>query len=140
MRCLIDTGIYLDVFLDRKPLSTESSELITTLIKNNHTIFTSPDSFKEIYNYAYRKTHDVELSKNLIQKVYSVTNKIIDIQGDDIVNAMFVDGNYEDNIIIEATKRNKVDAIITRNTENFSYKGITVFSPDEVLLYLKTNK
>ena len=140
MRCLIDTDIYLDVFTDRKPFVSESSELLSTLIKNNHIIFTSPKTFREIYNYAFRKTRDIELARNIVQKVYGVTNKIIDINGDDTINAMMMEGDYENNMIIASAKRNKLDAIITRDGENFSYKGITVFSPDEVILYLKNVK
>ena len=136
MYALVDTCVFMDIFFQREKLYDSSLEVFKKLKENKCKIYVSPTTLKDLYYFSKKATHNNKLANEIVNRIYSVTNKIIDITADDAISALYDEGDYEDNLIIESAKRNMLDCIITRNIKDYNNKGIPVFSPEDILKYL----
>lgn len=67
--------------------------------------------------------------------LYSSISKIISINNDDAIEALYMDGDYEDNILAQTSKSNMCDAIITNNKKDFEGKDVVALTPEEYIRY-----
>lgn len=137
MKLLIDTNIFLDVLFMRPGLADGSQKLLYSLRPNNDQAFVNASSLKDIFYFANKGYKNKEKAIELIQTIYSCVSKIIDCSANDAINALYEDGDYEDNMLRQSALRTFCDAIITRNTKDFAKKDIPCLTPEE---YLKIRK
>lgn len=135
MRVLIDTNIFLDILLKRDGLYEESSSVIRILKRNRDQIFVNVSTLKDIYYFANKAFHSKELARKYIVKLYSQITKLVSYTTDDAINAIYNDGDFEDNTIIQSAIRTTCDAILTRNTKDYINKGVPVLTPTELIRY-----
>lgn len=131
MYVLVDTCVFMDLFTEREPYHQDALNFFMKIKETKSKIFVAPTTFKDIYYFAFKNTHDKEYCSNLISKIYSACNKVLDITADDTINALFSDGDFEDNILIEAAKRKLLDCIVTRNIKDYKDKNIRILTPKE---------
>lgn len=134
MRLLVDTNIFLDILLERDELSKESISFLRNTKVNKDQIYINAASLKDIYYFAFKRFHDKDLAHEYINDIYSKVNKVISLSADDAIEAIYADGDFEDNCLVESAERTMCDAIITRNIKDFQNKNIPVLTPT---LYLK---
>ncbi len=133
---LLDTDVLLDFYLDRKPFSDDSLQLLLKCEQKQCRAFITPLIVANTY-YILRRhaTHNF-----VVERLQILLNTITVLTMDQkqvfaALDSKFTD--FEDALqYFYAIQSNKVDAIITRNTKDFKQSKIPVFSPQEFLATL----
>ena len=136
MKLLLDTNIYLELFLKR-----ENYLLIKNLFflfyRNNLETYITTQSLRDIEFILRRQLHDYKIAKLLQHKAYEITSKVISISNDTAIDALFSNfADYEDALQSFAAEESNIDAIITFNKKDYLNKSIPTFSPQEIFNYI----
>ena len=137
MKIMVDTNIFLDVLLDRMPLSDSSSELLS--LCENHKLdgFVSASCITDIFYIVRKSMHSTEMAYQAIGKIFQIV-KICSVTNHDIFNAYLIHAkDFEDCLLAVCAKSNACECIITRNKKDFSEFGIPLFTPEEILSTIK---
>ena len=133
---LIDTDVLLDFYLDRKPFSEDSLQLLLKCEQKQFRAFITPVIIANTY-YILRRhaTHHYVVER---LQILLHTISVLAIDQKQVLAALdskFTD--FEDALqYFSAIQSNKVDVIITRNTKDFKLSKIPVFTPQEYLATL----
>ena len=135
MRILVDTNVYLDLFLDR---NTISKEFFTICKRERKQLFVTSMSLRDIGYISHQYFHSETESKKILLKTYQLCSKVIGISADAAISSIYSDvKDYEDSLIIEAAKESFIDLIITNNIKDFAKSGIPVLSPKDFVNIFK---
>jgi predicted nucleic acid-binding protein len=133
---LIDTDVLLDFYLDRKPFSDDSLQLLLKCEQKQLKAFVTPVIIANIYYIFTQKASQqfvIDQIKQLLKFV-----EILNMDQKQVLAALdskFKD--FEDALqYFSAYHHNKIEAILTRNTKDFKHSKIPVFSPREFLATL----
>lgn len=133
MDLLIDTNIFIDVFLQRKPFEELSKKIFQMCILKEHKGFIAPHSFTNMF-YILRKSFKQKDLRNLLLGV-TENFKIATLDKQKIINALlrsnFLD--FEDCLQDECAVDLKLDYIITRNIKDFENSKIKALTPEEFI-------
>lgn len=133
MRLLVDTNIFLDILLKRDNLYEGSKEFFYSAHANRDQTVVNAASLKDIYYFVMKGLHDKKEAVRVVFKVHNTVCKVIDCSADDAINAIFEDGDFEDNVLRQSSLRNMCDAIITRNKKDFHKNDMPCFTPEEYM-------
>ena len=135
-KIFIDTDIFLDTILDRKPHKDSSNKLINLCERNEIGGYTSSLVIANIY-YIINKIANHQKAIHAISKIRSLVTVLSfnDKEIGESINAEF--GDFEDGAQYFIAINNKIDCIITRNTKDFQKANISILTPKEFLLALK---
>lgn len=135
-KIFIDTDVFLDTILDRKPHSVSSNELLNLCEHNEIEGFTSSLVLANIY-YIINKIASRQKAISAISKIRSlvVVLSFTDKEIGESINAEFQD--FEDGIQYFIAINNKIECLITRNTKDFQKASISILTPKEFLQALK---
>ena len=130
---LIDTDVLLDFYLDRKPFSDDSLQLLLKSEQKQFRAFITPVIVANTY-YILRRhaTHNF-----VVERLQILLNTITVLSMDQkqvlaALDSKFTD--FEDALqYYSALNSNKIDAIITRNVKDFKKSALPVFSPAEFI-------
>ena len=138
MRVLVDTNVFLDAILKREPFFEDCKEFFTYFKNNRHFLYISSMSFRDI-EYVLRKVEkDPFERKRGLSSIYSFVHKIVNLGADDVINNLFNDyKDFEDGLLVESAKNNMLDAIVTNHIKDFADVDFPVFTPKEIVDYLK---
>lgn len=135
MRYLVDTNVYLELFLKRENMESALSFFKTAAIKHDETYVTSL-SIRDIGYVVARHLHERKTARLLQLKVYEMTTKVIPISADSAISSLYKNtGDFEDCLQAHAAEEAMCDAIITYNKKDFTFSSIPVFTPDELIRY-----
>ena len=129
----IDSDVILDFFFDRKPYSDFASEILTRCENRQIKGLTTAVIISNVY-YLLSKTakHDLVVEKlRQLMTIIDIANidKSIIIEA---LNSKFKD--FEDALQnFAAENDNNVKAILTRNTKDYRFSKIAVFTPEQYL-------
>lgn len=131
MKVLFDTNVVLDSLLDREPFAQVASTLISKVEQGALAGYLCPTTITTIYYLAAKVRGTPSARKNVRQlltlfEVAAVNRPVLEAE----LNAGFSD--FGDAVLYEAACQVKVDAIVTRNTQDFRRARIPVYSPDEI--------
>ena len=134
MRLMIDTNILLDVLLDREPWN-EQAKAVLSLCENRQVQgFVSASAVTDIFYITRRALGSIEDTYRVISSILSIV-KILTVTNDDVINAFQVKAkDFEDCLMATCARSNKCAAIVTRNKKDFLSFGVTLYSPEELLL------
>ena len=136
MKLLIDTNIYLELFLKRENYLL-IKKLFFLFYKNNHETYITTQSLRDIEFILRRQLHDSKIAKLLQHKAYEITSKVISITNDTAIDALFSDfADYEDALQSFAAEESHIDAIITLNKKDYLNSNIPAFTPQEIFNYI----
>ena len=130
---LIDTDVLLDFYLDRKPFSDDSLQLLLKCEQKQFRAFITPVIVANTY-YILRR-HATHLY--VVERLQILLNTISVLAMDQkqvlaALDSKFTD--FEDALqYFSAVNSNKIDAIITRNIKDFKKSALPVFTPQEYL-------
>jgi predicted nucleic acid-binding protein len=130
---LIDTDVLLDFYLDRKPFSDDSLQLLLKCEQKQFRAYVTPVIVANTY-YILRR-HATHLY--VIERLQVLLNTIHVLAMDQkqvlaALESKFTD--FEDALqYFSAVNSNKIDAIITRNIKDFKKSALPVFTPNEFL-------
>ena len=133
MRILLDTNIILDTILKREPFYKAAKDFLITAGKNNDELYICVSSLKDISYLIHKHIHSNELTNNLLIDIYSRVTKVVGITTDDTIEALYEDGDYEDNLIALTADTTMCDAIVTRDKRFKNFR--VILSPEEYLKY-----
>ena len=130
---LIDTDVLLDFYLDRKPFSDDSLQLLLKCEQKQFRAFITPVIVANTY-YILRRhaTHHY-----VVERLQILLNTISVLAMDQkqvlaALESKFTD--FDDALqCFSAVNSNKIDAIITRNIKDFKKSALPVFTPQEYL-------
>lgn len=133
MKVLIDSDVILDLLIDRKPFSKESLDILSWCEKGRITGYWTPVIISNVYyilsKYSSEKTARstiAELSE--ILEVVSINKSVINLA----LESKFKD--FEDALQNYAAELNlEIEAIITRNENDYKLSKLSVFSPSDFL-------
>ena len=136
MKCMIDTNVILDVFLDQEPFSAASrAVLFLCEVKKIHG-YISASSATDIFYIVRKRLGNPDKAYDALGHVLNIV-KVLTVTNDD-VNAAFLKKakDFEDCLLATCARSNKCECIITRNKKDFIAFGVTLYSPEELLLLL----
>jgi predicted nucleic acid-binding protein len=130
---LIDTDVLLDFYLDRKPFSDDSLQLLLKCEQKQFRAYITPVIVANTY-YILRRhaTHHyvVERLQVLLNTIHVLAMDQKQVLA--ALESKFTD--FEDALqYFSAVNSNKIDAIITRNIKDYKKSALPVFTPNEFL-------
>ncbi|MHB1686563.1 MAG: type II toxin-antitoxin system VapC family toxin [Ignavibacteriaceae bacterium] len=132
MRILLDTNIILDLLLDRAPFSDAAAKLFSLIERKDIAGFICATTVTTI-SYFLQKSLGKAESREILGNILNVF-EIAEVNKNILLLAQKSGFNdFEDAVIYEAAKVNKIKAIITRNKNDFSNSKIVVSEAGEFL-------
>ena len=135
MRVLVDTNIFIDIIMQRTPFNVSAKEFFLKARQNKDEIYVCGTTLKDLSYYGHRQFHSYQKTNDLLMDIYSRITKIVGVSTDDAITAIYMDGDYEDNILALTAETSMCDAIISRDKRFKNFR--VVLTPDEYLKYRK---
>ena len=136
LNALIDTNIFLDVFLEREGFFENSRAILKYC--ENHTIngFLTASSITDIFYILRKGLHDSDSVYDALGAVLDIA-KIIPVTEENILDAYKIKAtDFEDCLLSICARSFGCDVIITRNVKDFKGFGIQAVEPREILKWL----
>ena len=134
MRILVDTNVFLDLFLDRENFADDAESFFNWCTNNKNELYITSMSLRDIGYSAHRYYHNKNVARATQIAAYEACKKVIGISADSAIESLYSDmGDYEDSLIVEAAKEELLDAIVTNNKKDFEKSGFPVFTPKEIV-------
>jgi predicted nucleic acid-binding protein len=134
MKILLDTNIVLDIALGRPGYSEKAKELISYFNREQILFFVSATTVTDIY-YILKKSSNHTSAMEFLNH-FLLHAEVAGVDKDVILNALNSGlSDFEDAVQIHCAVFNHISAIITRNKSDFKTKEISVYTPDELLVY-----
>ena len=131
MRLLVDTNVLLDIIMMRKPFNEAAKAFLVKARENKDEIYVCGTTLKDLSYQGHRLFHSYERTNSLLIDIYSRISKIVGISTDDCIEALYLDGDYEDNLIALTAESTVCDAIISRDKTFKNFR--VVLSPEKYL-------
>ena len=134
MKVLIDTNIILDVALERQPFYSDSQQVLSRVYRQQIDGYISASTFSDIY-YIIRKEIGRESSIDFLRRIVTFC-QVATV--DRSVIAMALTANirdFEDAIQYSTAVVNNLDAIVTRNPQDFPTEVVTprILTPSQTI-------
>jgi len=134
---IIDTNVFLDVFLERKPFLAASEKILAHVESGTLDGFCCSATITDIY-YIVRRGAGEKVAMNSVRAV-TKTFRYAPVDHTIIVDALDSDlPDFEDAIVASSGLRCGVSAIITRNLGDFAGAPTPSYTPEEFLKLLTT--
>lgn len=137
MRVLLDTNIILDFFLEREPFFQLASEVFEAIAAERIEGLISASSATDIFYICKRQTQNLEQTRQILTQTltllsvcpvdYTVLNTAL--------NSGLVD--FEDAVQIACAVAQQVDAIVTRNPQDFQTTAVSIFTVSQLLEHFR---
>lgn len=132
LKVLLDTNIIIDVALDRDPFFTDSERVVRLAELNQIEGYISVITFGDMY-YVIRKTKGKDWTLQFLRRMTTFC-QIATVDQSAIeraLNANFRD--FEDAIQHSTAIANNLEAIVTRNSQDFPTDNIQIFTPTDLI-------
>lgn len=134
MRLMIDTNILLDVLIHRDPFYDASKAVLNLCEDHDVQGFVSASAVTDVFYITRKALGSVEDTYRVISSILNIV-KILTVTNDDVLEAFQIKAkDFEDCLMATCARSNKCDGIVTRNKKDFLSFGITLYSPEELLL------
>jgi predicted nucleic acid-binding protein len=137
VRVLLDTNIILDFFLEREPFFQLASEVFEAIAAERIEGLISASSATDIFYICKRQTQNLEQARQILTQTltllsvcpvdYTVLNTAL--------NSGLVD--FEDAVQIACAVAQQVDAIVTRNPQDFQTTAVSIFTVSQLLEHFR---
>lgn len=139
MRVLVDTNIVLDFILDRQPFVEEASTLLEFIASGEIEGYVAATTLTNIFFYIVRRaTRSLERAKQAVSDTLTLME--ICLVDKSILESAFASNlnDFEDAVQIACFLANDVDAIITRDAQDFVDAPLSILSAGELLNTLQS--
>ncbi|BDI19393.1 DNA-binding protein [Nostoc cf. commune SO-36] len=127
MKVLIDTNIVLDFLLQREPFF-QDAELLFQKIDSGHVVrYVTATTLTDIFYISRRHTRSIDQARQAVSEM--LTAMIICPVNRAVLESAFGSGlaDFEDAIQIACAIAQRLDAILTRDTQGFLSSSLPVF-------------
>jgi predicted nucleic acid-binding protein len=137
MKVLLDTNVILDLMLERDPWRTEAEAMAEAGADGRLQPHVCASAITDIF-YISRKLAGADKARRIVRncldllQVVSVTRDLLD------ATERRGGSDFEDDVQIECATDARLDAIVTRNPEDFVDSPVLVLTPAELLARLPT--
>lgn len=133
MRILIDTCIIIDALQNCEPFNKNAQNIFLLAANRKFDGFITAKSVIDIYYMTHRLTHNDKATRDILSRLFKLFD-LADASGTDCKYALSSEvSDYEDAVMVETALRTQMDAIVTRNTKDYSKSVVAVFTPDELI-------
>ena len=134
MRILVDTNVILDVLLRREPFYSNGAKVLNLSKKDGVELYISASAITDIYYIANQALKNKEDVKNLLMNLVKIVS-IACVSEDEIKNALLLSWkDFEDSVQYSVALLQKMDGIVTRNTNDYKKAEMEIWTPEELLL------
>lgn len=139
MRLLIDTNVILDVLLKREPFYPAAIEVLELTKLDNVQEYVSASAITDIYYLACRQLKSKEQARELLKKLLAIVS-IAGVSEQEIKEALELEWNdFEDSVQYSVAFLQGMDAVITRNLNDYKKSEIPVWKPEQAVKEIQTN-
>lgn len=133
MKLLIDTNVILDVLLKREPFYKTGAVLLKLSERKDIQEFVSASAVTDIFYIANRTMKNKAAVRELLCKLLQVVSVAV-VSEDEIHKALELEWNdFEDSVQYSVALLSNMDAIVTRNINDYEQSDIPVLTPDKVV-------
>ncbi len=132
MRILIDTNVILDIFLDREPFVNDAGLIWKAHEEERLTAYVSAITPVNLF-YIARKLQGREIAAQAVHKLIGTLP--VTMVNQSILESALVLGfkDFEDAVQHASAEAHGLDAIITRNIEDFAKARLEVLASDDFI-------
>ncbi len=132
MKVLIDTNIALDVILEREPFAKSATEVFGLVEAGRLQGYIAATTITNIF-YIVRKLKSREVALQAIAQLLQGLN-LCEVNRSVIQQALSMNlKDFEDGVQLACAVLNNLDAITTRNEEDFEAAEFRVLSPTDLI-------
>lgn len=132
-RWMIDTNIFLDVFLQREGFFEASKGVLKLCEDRRVQGVLSASSITDIFNIVKKGLRSTEMAYSVLGSILNIV-KVASVSNEDVMRAFMTKASdFEDCLLATCAKTNQCTAIVTRNKKDFLNFGIPLLSPEEVM-------
>ena len=135
MKILIDTNIIIDNALEREPFWNASEQVLSLIEKGTIAGYISASTFSDLY-YIIRKARGRDWTLTYLKQLITFC-QIATVNQAAIIMAFTTNfKDFEDSIQYSTAVVNKLDAIITRNPQDFPIVTPRIITPEQLIAEL----
>ena len=133
MRVLLDTNIILDFFLEREPFFQAANDLFEAIAEGRVAGFFSASSATDIFYICRRQTQSVDNAREILEKTLALL-AVCPVDAS-VLETAFRSGlnDFEDAVQLSCAVTQGLDAIVTRNPQDFQTSLIAIISISELM-------
>ena len=132
---MLDTNIIIDIALERQPYFTNSETVLAFVEQGQIEGYISASTISDLY-YLIRKQKGRDLTIEFLQEILTFC-QIATVNQDAIIMAFTTNfQDFEDSIQYSTAVVNKLDAIITRNPQDFPIVTLRIITPEQLIVEL----
>ena len=140
MNVLFDTCIVIDALQSRQPFAGQAQTLFLLAATHRINGFLTAKACTDIYYLTHHYTHDEQQSRQVVDKLFSLFT-VLDTAADDLTRALPSKmPDFEDALMVETALRSGVDAVVTRNLDDYRQAAITVYAPGELIALINNEE
>jgi predicted nucleic acid-binding protein len=127
---LVDTNVWLDIFLARQPFVSASARAVSLLDTPEHGVFVGATTVTTIF-YLVDRSLDRSTARDKIRTLLDRC-RVTFVDGDVLRSALEDNfDDYEDAVLDSSAQAAHLDAILTRDTSDFEHASLPLYTPDE---------
>ncbi|MBD2601830.1 MULTISPECIES: type II toxin-antitoxin system VapC family toxin [Microcystis] len=135
MKILIDTNIIIDNDLEREPFWNASEQVLSLIEKGTIAGYIAASTFSDLY-YIIRKARGRDWTLTYLKQLITFC-QIATVNQAAIIMAFTTNfQDFEDSIQYSTSVVNKLDAIITRNPQDFPIVTPRIITPEQLIAEL----
>jgi predicted nucleic acid-binding protein len=133
MRVLVDTNIVLDGLLEREPFVRDARALIEAIEAEQIEGYVTATTLTNIFYIVRRQTRSIERARQAVSETLALME--VGLVDRVILEAAFASSlrDFEDAVQLACATTLRLDAIITRNPQDFAGATLPIFSASELL-------
>ncbi|MBE8993295.1 PIN domain-containing protein [Microcystis aeruginosa] len=135
MKILIDTNIIIDNALEREPFWNASEQVLSLIEKGTIAGYISASTFSDLY-YIIRKARGRDWTLTYLKQLINFCQIAAVNQAAIIIAFTTNFQDFEDSIQYSTAVVNKLDAIITRNPQDFPIVTPRIITPEQLIVEL----
>ncbi len=133
MRVLVDTNIVLDALLEREPFVRDARALLEATRSQQIQGYVTATTLTNIFYIVQRQTRNLESARQAV----SMTLTLMEVcpVNRDTLEAAFASNlrDFEDAVQLACAMASRLDAIVTRNAQDFAGATLPILSTSELL-------
>lgn len=135
MKVLLDTDVILDFILQRQPFYTEAKEIFVHMANGNFEAHVCDITILNIFYIARKQFDTIQIRAEIFKLLQIVSICSADHQ---ILRKALTSliRDYEDAVQNEVAVKENLDAIVTRNTKDFTNSKLKIYAPDAFIQIL----
>lgn len=139
MKVLLDTNVVVDVALERQPYFSDSETVLSWVEQGQIEGYISASTFSDLY-YIIRKQKGRDLALEFLREISTFCQvAIVDrVSIDMALSANLKD--FKDAIQYSTAVVNQLDAIVTRNAEDFPVMTPRIITPEQLIQELANSQ